>query len=61
MGRKLTPEETRALALLAKGGRVIVILIPDGIPMAVIAQLHVDINETLDTLAKHYAVKALDN
>lgn len=46
-----TPEEAEALAVLAKHGRVLAILVPEGIPDEAIRDLSSQVNRALDELA----------
>jgi hypothetical protein len=55
-GRPLTPEEVAAIALLARGGRALVILIPEGIPQAEIKQLMREVDARLSALAESHNV-----
>jgi len=50
-GREITPEERDALATLAKGGRVIAILVPEGVDDDDVKELTRMVSGALDKLA----------
>jgi hypothetical protein len=50
-GRTVTPEERDAIALLARRGRVLAILVPDGVSSKKVKDLAAEISERLDRLA----------
>jgi NAD(P)H-hydrate repair Nnr-like enzyme with NAD(P)H-hydrate epimerase domain len=52
MRRKLTDEEKEALATLAQRGRVIAILVPEGIATEDIKALSREVNAKLDELVR---------
>lgn len=49
---ELTKEEADAIATLAKRGRLLVIVIPKGIPTEKVQALQADVNERLEQLAR---------
>lgn len=51
-GRKLTKEEEAALALLARGGRILALLIPEGMPTEAVQELVRETNARLAEWAK---------
>lgn len=51
-GRPLTPVEVAAIRVLAKGGRVLVILVPDGVDADDVRTISREVNERLDELVR---------
>lgn len=50
MSRNVTPEEVEALRVLRQGGRILAILIPEGVPQEAVQALAVQVNAALDRM-----------
>jgi len=50
MTRKPTPEEMDALAILARRGRIIAVLVPEGVPDEEVKRLSQEMSARLDVL-----------